>query len=418
MKPGVVGSVAASALLVLSTQGVTADGSPLSPAGAGGAALANNEFAFDAYAHLAKEPGNLFFSPYSAENVLALAWAGAGGQTAGQMAKVLHLLDPAGGADAGFAALTTKLNADEQPAAGLVGADGKTGIPFQLFVANSMWCQQSFPFRKAFLTVGQDQYGASLHQVDFQQATEAARLEINDWLAKETHGKIENMIPSGALDPLARLVLANAVYFKAHWHVQFDKSRTHDAPFHIDSKQSLTVPTMNQESEFEYCEAKNLRVLELPYFSGRISMIILLPAKVEGLPGLERSLNARQLSQWLAQTQPRQVNLFLPRFKFANELRLDDTLRAMGMTDAFSLTADFSGIATGPLFISAVLQNAYVDVNEEGTEATAATAGWAAGGIPPKPPPPVILRVDHPFIFLIRHNETGAILFVGRVARP
>jgi len=389
------------------------------PIGAQAAAVAraNNSFAFDAYARLPKGQGNFFFSPYSAESALAMAWAGAAGRTASQMASALHLPDE-GHVNAGFEALMTKFKSDEQEAGDEVRGQAMNGIPYQLFVANSMWCQQGFPFHDAFLKIGQHQYGASLQRVDFQRAPDAAAWRINDWVAKQTHGKIENIISGRVIDPTTRLVLADAIYFRARWRVQFEKSRTHDAPFHLDFKHAFFVPTMNVETELGYYEAEQLRVLEIPYFSRRISMIILLPTTADGLSNLDSSLNDVQMNQWLAQMQPRQVNLFLPRFKFATEIRLDDTLRAMGMTDAFSSKADFSRIADAPLFISAVLQKAFVDVNEEGTEATAATIVASAAGALPQPPPPVLMKVDHPFIFLLRHNETGAILFIGRVSKP
>ena len=221
-------------------------------------------------------------------------------------------------------------------------------------------------------------------------------------------------------DSSTRLVLANAIYFKGHWRVEFDKSQTQDAPFHPNPSQTISVRTMNVQDRFGYTETENLQMLELPYFAGKMSMIILLPKKVDGLPKLEQSLNAARMGQLLAQMQSREVNVFLPKFKLTSEFSLANKLQTMGMADAFSPQADFSGIdGMKSLYIGAVLHKAYVDVDEEGTEAAAATAVIAvASAVEPPRPSPVIFRADHPFLFLIRHDQTGAILFMGRVTSP
>jgi serpin B len=215
------------------------------------------------------------------------------------------------------------------------------------------------------------------------------------------------------------LVLADAIYFKGHWRVEFDKSRTQEAPFHLNAGQTRSVPTMNEQDRFGYNETEGLEMLELPYFARKMSLIIFLPKEVDGLSKLDQSLNATRVNQLLTQMQSREVNVFLPKFKLTSQFSLADTLRAMGVTDAFSPQANFSGISSLPsLYIDAVLHKAYVNVDEEGTEAAAATAVAFASAIEPPRPPPVIFRVDHPFLFLIRDNQTGSILFIGRVMDP
>jgi serpin B len=382
--------------------------------------IANNAFAFDLYSRLANQPGNLFFSPYSIETALAMTWAGAKGKTANQMSKVLHLSEDTGNVHAGFSALIKNLNADEQPAEDFLHDAAMRGIPYQLFMANSLWCQQGYPLRDDFLKIARDQYDAGLNQVDFSEAAESARQQINNWVAQQTQDKIENLIPSGGVDSSVRLVLADAIYFKGRWRVEFDKSQTQDAPFHLNVSQTISVRTMNVKDRFDYNETESFQMLELPYFSGKMSLIILLPKEVDGLSKLEQTLNATQINQLLAQRQSREVNVFLPKFKLTSQFSLANILQAMGMTDAFSSQADFSGIdGMKSLYLGAVFHKAYVNVDEEGTEAAATTAVVAyALGIEPPPRLPVVFRADHPFLFFIRHNQTGAILFMGRVTSP
>jgi serpin B len=379
----------------------------------------NTAFALDLYGKLRTRDGNLFFSPYSISTALAMAWAGAKGETAGQMSEVLHLYGDASNVQAGVAALIKSLNAGEQPAEDFLHDAVLRGIPYQLFVANSLWCQHGYPFRDDFLKIVRDQYGAGLNQVDFMGDAESARQQINDWVAKQTQDRIKNLIPSGGIHTSTRLVLADAIYFKGHWRVEFDKSRTQEAPFHLNAGQTRSVLTMNEQDRFGYNETEGLEMLELPYFARKMSLIIFLPKEVDGLSKLDQSLNATRVNQLLTQMQSREVNVFLPKFKLTSQFSLADTLRAMGVTDAFSPQANFSGISSLPsLYIDAVLHKAYVNVDEEGTEAAAATAVAFASAIEPPRPPPVIFRVDHPFLFLIRDNQTGSILFIGRVMDP
>ena len=381
--------------------------------------MANNAFALDLYSRLANQPGNLFFSPYSIESALAMTSAGARGQTAEQMSQVLHLRGAPEAVHGGFAALMHNLNAGQHSTEESLHDVMKEGVPYQLFVANSLWCQQGYPFRDDFLKIAHDQYGASPNQVDFAREAESARQQINAWVARQTQDKIENLVPPKTIDSSTRLVLADAIYFKGHWHVEFDKSKTQAKPFHVGSNQSTSASMMNVQDDLGYAEAPDLQILELPYFAQQMSLVILLPKQVDGLLKLERSLSPARISQFLGQMQSRQVNVFLPKFKLTSEFNLGDTLQAMGMTEAFSPQADFSGISTSSsLYIGFVLHKAYVNVDEEGTEAAAATAIGMMMGIMRPPPPPIVFRADHPFLLLIRHNQTGTILFMGRLTSP
>ena len=201
--------------------------------------------------------------------------------------------------------------------------------------------------------------------------------------------------------------------------MEFDKSKTQDAPFYAGSNRSTPASIMDVQDDFDYAEAQDLQILELPYFARQMSLVILLPKQVDGLSKLERSLSPARISQLLGQMQSRQVNVFLPKFKLTSEFNLANTLQAMGMTQAFSPQADFSGMSSLPsLYIGFVLHKAYVNVDEEGTEAAAATAVGEMMGILAPPPPPVVFRADHPFLFLIRHNQSGATLFMGRLTSP
>ena len=377
----------------------------------------NTAFALDLYAQLKKQEGNLFFSPYSISTALAMTYAGARGNTATQMAEVMHFgLEPEV-LHRAFGQLVDDLNKQ--------GEEGG----FELSVANALWGQKGYGFLKEFLDLTRDSYGAGLREVDFEGATEAARKTINAWVEKETKEKIKDLIPEGVLDKLTRLVLTNAVYFKADWVHQFEKHATRDRKFWIAAEETIHVPMMHQTNSFGYAAVHGCQLLEMPYKGGRQSMVVLLPTMRDGLGRLgwmaeiEKGLSADKLASWLKQIRYQQVTVILPKFTMTSEFRLDETLKSMGMTDAFSLPpADFSGMngkndPVEGLFIGAVLHKAFVEVNEEGTEAAAATAVEMTLGMSSGPSRP-IFRADHPFLFLIRDNRTGSILFMGRVAEP
>jgi serpin B len=303
-----------------------------------------------------------------------------------------------------FAALSKGLHADSE-------SQG-----YQLHVANALWGQKGCRFREDFLTTTKTYYGAGLNEVDFQTAAEEARQTINSWVEQQTKDKIKDLIPPGALDAFTRLVLTNAVYFKGDWLSPFMKSLTQEEEFKVSVDQHSTVPLMHQTEFCKYFEGDGFQALELPYVGEKLSLVVLLPKTVDGLAEFERSLTAENLSKWLPQLQRREVQVTLPKFKVTGEFTLNEVLSRMGMPLAFSAAADFSGMSEETLYISAVIHKAYVDVNEEGTEAAAATGiGMKALALGP---PPAVFRADHPFVFLIRDNGSGSILFLGRLIQP
>ncbi len=371
-------------------------------------AARNNAFALDLYQQLGE--GNLFFSPYSISSALAMTYAGARGKTAEEMARALHFGGLGGvggeGIHKAFGELTDSLNA--------LGRKGN----FKLSVANALWAQEGYEFEAEFIGLTKKYYGAGLFQVDFANDAAGARERINEWVSEKTEGKIQELIGRGLLTPDVRLVLTNAIYFLGNWEHPFKEKRTSDEPFHVDDTTTVTIPMMHQEGHFHYFERDDFQALELPYKGGDLSMVILLPRKVEGLKGLEAGLAPDSLSAWLGRLAPERVDISLPRFKLETKFRVDGALEELGMKDAFEPTrADFSGM-TGKrdLFISAVVHKAYVDVNERGTEAAAATGVTMALAMAPTPAK--TFRADHPFIFLIKENTTGTILFMGRLVNP
>ncbi|MBI4864690.1 MAG: serpin family protein [Candidatus Riflebacteria bacterium] len=372
----------------------------------------NSAFALELYTRLAKgEKGNFFFSPASIHTALAMAYAGARGATADEMSRVLHFGLDQKDLHPTFASLINTLNSPP------LGFDQKP--VYQLCVANALWGQKGFPFEAAFVDLVKKSYGAGLHDTDFVKPEEA-RKTINDWVAEQTRDKIQDLIPAGLLQASMRLVLTNAVYFKAAWAETFDKSATQDRPFTTGAGQKVQIPMMRQERHFNYSETDDVQILELPYIRNALAMSIFLPKTKDGLGQFEAKLASQPLSDWLGKLGNVKVDVSLPRFKFTSSFGLGDTLQAMGIKAAFSSDlADFSGMTTAEkLFIAAVVHKAFVAVDEEGTEAAAATAVAMDGGAMPRPEEPKVFLADHPFIFLIRHLETGEVLFVGRVVNP
>lgn len=289
----------------------------------------------------------------------------------------------------------------------------------ELEIANGLWAQKKQPFLPAFLNVAQQDYEANLNQADFRTSADATRMQINDWVDHKTKGKITDLLQRGVLDPTTRLVLVNAIYFKGRWAREFDKHLTIQAPFTVTPTQRPEVPLMNLTADFQYAEIEGLQLLELPYVGGDLDLVVLLPREVAGLQGLEELLNEKTLGLWLAQARNQKVAVFLPRFKLTAQFSLAQQLAEMGMADAFSKRADFSGIdGRHDLFISAVVHKAFVEVNEEGTEAAAATGVVMRKALVMRPQPTPVFRADHPFLFLIRDNRSGSILFLGRMVDP
>ncbi len=387
----------------------------------------NNQFALALYQKLRTGDGNLFFSPYSISTALAMTYAGAEGKTEQQMAQTLCFpTSPAVLEQIGvtgvplsrtdfattFGTLIKDLNAQ--------GEEGR----YDLKVANALWGQAGHAFLPAFVERVESAYGGRLRTLDFIQAAKQARQTINTWVEQQTNGKIRDLIGPGVLGPMTRLVLTNAIYFKGNWATQFREDRTRPAPFALSSGATVETPLMNQKEHFGYAEVEasdrspSLQILDLPYVGEALSMTILLPQELDDLKRLEAQFNSKNLKAWLAALRRREVKVTIPKFKMTNKFSLERVLSGMGMVDAFSSSADFSGM-TGKrdFIISAVIHQAYVDVNEEGTEAAAATGVvMKMTSIGPDRTP--VFRADHPFIFLIRDNKSGSILFLGRVMNP
>ena len=363
-----------------------------------------NAFACDLYTILSETQGNLFFSPYSISTALAMTYAGARGNTAEEMATVLHFDRDQDRFHTSFAEVQNRINTVQVI----------EGI--QLSAANSLWLQKNYTFLQHFLNVTKEKYGAGFFTVNFAQS-EPVRKKINLWVADKTEQKIQNLIKKGMINRQTRCILTNAIYFKGMWKTKFDTSRTRERQFYLDGENTVTVPFMYKSEMCNYRGDSTVQVLELPYEDRVVSLFILLPRAKEGLSKLDQSLSASMLNEYMNTLYEQKVNIFLPKFTVTLALELKKTLLAMGMKLAFSGKADFSGMTKKKeLFIDEVVHKAYIDVHEEGTEAAAATAVTMRKLSMPTPPEEFL--ADHPFIFFIRENSTGTILFIGRLINP
>jgi serpin B len=366
----------------------------------------NNAFALDLYHRLRQEDGNLFYSPYSISTALAMAYAGARGETAEEMARVLHFSLDGKRLHPAFSELIRETNG--------------RGLPrdYQLSVAQSLWGDAGLLVHSDFQELIRGNYGPGLRRVDFRHQHEIARQRINHWVEERTNDKIKELLQQGNIDEATRMVLVNAIYFKGAWQNPFEEAATEkNGVFHTLGK-TVKAALMHQTEHLRYAEAEGCQAVELPYEGGDLSMVVVLPREKDGLGKLEQSLTSQTLDGLLSKLESRDVAVTLPRFKLTARFELAKQLAAMGMPRAFDrFKADFSGISDAKVGISEVIHQAFVDVNEGGTEAAAATAVIfkAASAVPV---PPTIFRADHPFLFLLRDHRTGSILFVGRVIDP
>ncbi len=369
--------------------------------------LGNNELACRLLRELAEQEGNLFVAPLSIRTALAMTYGGAGGSTAAEMEAALCFSSEDEALHRALAAL----------ADGLVSGTGERGN--QLRIANALWGQTGYPIRDEYRWLVAERYGAGLSSADFAGAAEDARREINAWIAAKTNGRIEELLLPGDLRPSTLLVLVNAIHFRGAWASRFDEEMTRDRLFTLPAdeeegieRRRIEVPMMYQQARLPYWRGKGLTILELPYEGDAYSMVILRPKEPEGLPRLEEALTAEFLRERLAELEPAEVGVLLPRFRVDTRFRLKETLQALGMREAFTPAADFSGLSErGGLFVDDVIVQAEVTVDEAGTEATGATAVMMKkrGNV---------FRADHPFLFLIRDRRSGAIVFLGRVVDP
>jgi len=359
-----------------------------------------NDFSFNFYQKISNDSNeNIFFSPYSIFVALSMAYEGASGNTATEMQSILNILQNDSATRGSFGRIYNLLNQKQ---------DGYT-----ISTANAFWAQQNYQFLPEYISILKSYYVAEANELDFSKNVEAAET-INAWIEQQTNYKIKDMIDSGALSDLTRLVLTNAIYFKGLWENQFDPEDTFETDFKTTSDETVKANMMSlSDIEFNYAETNDLQILKLPYKGKDLSMIIILP-KENNVSIAESALSSVNLANWNSSLREIEIEVNIPKFKFETEYNLNDILTDMGMTDAFTGAADFSGMdGTKSLFISDVLHKAFVEVDEKGTEAAAATAVIVAMSAVTN-----MFNADHPFVFLIQHEETGAILFMGKVMNP
>jgi serpin B len=366
----------------------------------------NTRFCLDLYGQLKNQPGNLIFSPYSISTALAMTYAGARGQTREEMSHVLYFSVVQEEFHKAYSLVEKSILSDDKGAA--------TG----LLAANALWGRVGYDFCEEFISVLDRYYHAKLYELDFAGSPEKARKRINAWVEQKTDNKITNLLKPGVIRPDTAVVLSNAVYFKGLWLSQFQEGQTSEGVFYLSDDAGVRVSMMLQVSDFRMLDLLDLKILELPYAGNNLSMIILLPKKIEGIGALEENLKAEVFAQWLQRLYRKRaskVTVKVPVFKITTEFQLGRTLGAMGMPLAFSSDADFSGMSRErEIFISEVVHKAFVEVNEKGTEAAASTAVvmTKSAAIP------TLFTADHPFMFVIRENSTGSIVFIARVANP
>ncbi|MFC2113033.1 serpin family protein [Bacteroidota bacterium] len=370
-------------------------------------AESNNHFAIDLFNQIQSRSDNLVYSPYSISTVLAMTYSGASGKTADQMSEVLYFPPPG---ELEKASWNLKNH--------ILSNDTLSGTEINL--ANAIWAQQNFDFLPEYIDKIKKWYDAPLTAMDFTQedSREESRVKINNWVEKNTRDKIRDLIGPGVLDANTRMVLTNAIYFNGKWKWPFDKNLTAPSIFHVSSQESVMTEFMHLTKTFAFYEDEEIQALRLPYRGGRLSMTILLPSSVDGWELISRLLDHERLDRIESHFAETEVAVSLPKFTFESKLDLSKELSAMGMEQAFNQNADFSGM-TGEknLFIDEVIHQAFIEVSENGTEAAAATAAIISLKAALRDDP-VRFNADHPFLYLIRDQHTGCIIFMGRLVKP
>jgi serpin B len=367
-----------------------------------------NAFGFNLFTELyAAEGGNVFMSPYSIFTALAMTYEGARGSTADEMSTVLNVLQD----NASFHAYVQHM----------YELFNQENLEYNLSTANALWVKQNFALLEEYLSVIRTYYGGEATEVDFSNAVVAAGV-INSWVENQTNGLIEDLVPVDAISPMTALILTNAIYFKGVWEIQFDPVNTSDRSFATDAGEDVMVPTMQMvdtHDRFRYTETDEVQVLELPYTGDDVSMVIALP-KDGDVKDILADLDTDLLGEWMGSLYRTELDIYLPSFTVESSYSLVGFLASLGMQVPFQSTADFSGITGAKdLFISDVLHKAFVEVNEEGTEAAAATAVMMElTATPGEEPERIVFDCDHPFIYMIQHRETGTILFMGVMENP
>ena len=366
----------------------------------------NGIFALNLYKKTREKQKNLLLSPYSISSVLAMTYAGSKSNTEKQMAEVLHFNVPQKEIPDCFFRLKTSLSDNQQTNS------------FSLQLAHSLWAHKESNILQHYKSLMENAFGSTIERVDFVNNTENVRKEINHWVEQKTESFIKNLIPEHELSPATRFVLVNAIYFFGTWEKKFDPEMTSSIPFWKESKESVDLSMMNQTDNFMYGENSEAKILELPYEGDGLAMVIILPHKRTGLWKLEKKLTSDKIRQWIDNLSYENVDLSLPKFELNVPMNLTNHLKEMGMTDAFTPgKADFSGIdGTKSLFVSNVLHQAMIKIDERGTKAAAATAVMMTYGSAPTETKTFL--ADHPFLFLIHDKNNGSILFIGRLSKP
>jgi serpin B len=369
----------------------------------------SNDFSFEMYQKLAAEDGeNVFFSPYSITTALGMAYEGARGETASEIADVLKL--PVGN--------QTRLDIMKS----YQGKFNQENTAYNLSTANAYWLKENQDLKELYRNAIESYYLAHGEELDFAGDPIGSAETINDWIAQQTNGKIKNLIDPAIITTYTYLILTNAIYFKSDWKYQFNSTATKNDTFNLSDGNAITAEMMHMNDEtieFNYSSNGDAQLLQLPYKNGELSMYIMLP-KTNDLASLESMLNYEYLNALKKDMSSEWVDLYLPKFKFEQKYELNDMLSEMGMPTAFSDNADFSGITDSvPLKITNVIHQSFVEVNEKGTEAAAATAVVIGPtSVNPPQPLPILFNANHPFIFFIEHEATGQILFMGKVGNP
>ena len=395
----------------------------------GPAAMATNQIGVDLYRKLATGEDNVCLSPYSIEAALAMTFAGVDGQTREEMARVLHLSKD-DSIHASFATLQRQLREMSEKSVKQVAESGERAEPKEsitLAVANRLFAQKGYDFRESFFALVKERYEAPLELVDFAANASGATQQINAWVLEQTRQRIRDLIPPGALKSSTRLVLTNAIYLKAPWAHRFSEDATKPQPFHVRGRETANVPTMHDHECFcGYAKRDGFTAVSIPYIDSDLQFLVLLPDQVKGLPALEKKVTGAILTQ-CAKLKGRDLDLYLPKFKFEPPtLNLGSTLQTLGMKTAFDQppgSANFDRMAPRKpndyLAISEVFHKTFIAVDEQGTEAAAATAivaVYAASML--NAPKPLEVKIDRPFFYAIQHVPSGACLFIGRVTDP
>lgn len=369
-----------------------------------------NRFALELYLKACEgdQAENIFFSPFSISSALAMTYIAARGETADEMEEVLHFGLSPGMVGRGFRSLMNEMSSGD-----LSGAE--SGEPFTLAIANGLWVKEGFQLLDEYRQSVAESFDAAVENLDFSGNPEGSRQTINRWVAERTLDRIQDLIPPGILGEETRVVLTNAVYFKASWDKPFDENATSDGRFLLADGSAVVVPMMNQTEFFRYASFEGCRAVELFYAGGDASMLIILP---DGdIQEFQDDLDVTGLERIMENMSPVNLSLTMPRFEFTATMQLSGMLQSMGMEAAFSGGADLSGFTGIPdLYISEVIHKAFVKVDEAGTEAAAATAVMV--NITSMPPPPEEMNINRPFMFFIMDGETGSIVFMGRVMDP